>query len=180
MSDTRTTASRIIGTMRPVDDPAADTGIVRMHDRFDTTIDDLWSAITERDRAARWIGALDGDLRLGGTFSARLTSHWEGSARVDECDAPRRLLVTMRPGETDQTVFEAWLTEADGATDLVIEERGLPLARISDHGAGWQAHVEDLASYIAGRVPAPWEDRWHELSPVYAALAAAIDRSGRA
>ena len=174
MSDTTATTPRIIGTLRPVDDPAADTGIVRMHDLFDTTIDDLWSAITDRDRAARWIGELDGDLSLGGTFTARLTSHWEGAARVDECDAPRRLLVTMRPGEVEETVFEAWLAEVDGGTDLVIEERGLPLARISAHGAGWQAHVEDLAAHVAGRTPNPWEQRWHELSPVYAAMAAEI------
>jgi uncharacterized protein YndB with AHSA1/START domain len=179
MSDTTTTGSRIIGTLRAADDPAADTGTVRMHDRFDTTIDDLWSAITDRDRAARWIGELDGDLSLGGTFHARLTSHWEGSARVDECEAPRRVLVTMRPGEPDETVFEAWLTEEEGGTDLVIEERGLPLDQIFAHGAGWQAHIEDLAAHVAGRAPAPWEQRWHELSSFYAAMAAGIDRAGR-
>jgi len=169
------TTTRIIGTIRPLDGQNDQTGVVRMHDRFDTTVDDLWSAITDRTRAARWIGELDGDLSLGGTFTARLTSHWEGSARVDACEAPHRLLVTMRPGEADETVFEAWLTEAEGGTDLVIEERGLPLARISAHGAGWQAHVEDLAAHIAGRTPNPWEQRWHELSPAYTAMAAEID-----
>jgi uncharacterized protein YndB with AHSA1/START domain len=173
------TTTRIIGTLRPVDDPRSDTGVVRMHDRFDTTIDDLWSAITDRARAARWIGELHGDLAPGSTFTARLRSHWEGSARVDACEAPHRLLVTMRPGEEDETVFEAWLTEAQGGTDLTIEERGLPLAQISAHGAGWQAHVEDLSAHVAGRAPYAWEDRWNELSPVYAELASAIDRRGR-
>lgn len=30
-------------------------------------------------------------------------------------------------------------------TRLVLEERGLPLEVLAGHGAGWQAHVEDLA-----------------------------------
>ena len=180
MSDSTTTTPRIIGTLRRTDAPGIDTGTVRMHDRFDTTVDDLWSAITDRDRAARWIGQLDGELSLGGTFHARLTSHWEGSARVDACEAPHRLLVTMRPGESDETVFEAWLTEVDGAADLVVEERGLPLGEIFAHGAAWQAHIEDLAAHVAGRTPAPWESRWHELSPLYAAMASRIDRAERA
>ena len=76
------TTTRIIGTLRPVDDPRSDTGVVRMQDRFDTTIDDLWSAITDRARASRWIGELHGDLAPGSTFTARLRSHWEGSARA--------------------------------------------------------------------------------------------------
>jgi uncharacterized protein YndB with AHSA1/START domain len=159
---------RIIGSMTPLD---ADTGVVRMEDRFATSVDDLWSALTEPDRIARWIGRVTGDLRLGGTVRASLTSHWEGDARIDACEPPARLVVTMRPGAPDETVFEATLTPDAGSTLLVIEERGLPLGEISAHGAGWQAHVEDLAAHIEGRRPVPWETRWHELSPAYARLA---------
>ena len=39
-------------------------------DRFDTDIDDLWSALTDPPRLARWIGEVEGDLRLGGEFRA--------------------------------------------------------------------------------------------------------------
>jgi hypothetical protein len=39
-------------------------GIVRMEDRFDTDIDDVWSALTTPGRLARWLGEVDGDLRL--------------------------------------------------------------------------------------------------------------------
>ena len=37
-----------------------------MQDRFDTGIDDLWAALTEPRRLARWIADVEGDLRLGG------------------------------------------------------------------------------------------------------------------
>jgi Activator of Hsp90 ATPase homolog 1-like protein len=55
---------RIVGTLRTADG----TGIVRMADRFDTDIDDLWSAFTEPSRLGRWLGEFEGDLRLGGEF----------------------------------------------------------------------------------------------------------------
>jgi uncharacterized protein YndB with AHSA1/START domain len=154
---------RILGSLRSADGK----GIVRMEDRYDTDIDDLWSALTEPQRLARWIGDVEGDLRLGGEFQARFTSSWEGPGRVDVCEPPRRLLVTMEPGTEDETVIEAELV-ADGAqTRLVIEERGLPVSALPTHGAGWQAHVEDLAAYLAGREPADWRTRWAELSSAY-------------
>ncbi len=51
--------------------PSGPPGVVRMQDRFDTGIDDLWSALTDPPRLARWLGEVEGDLRLGGEFRAR-------------------------------------------------------------------------------------------------------------
>ena len=57
------TGIRILGTLRSADG----RGVVRMQDRFDTDIDDLWSALTEPRRLARWIAEVEGDdLRPGG------------------------------------------------------------------------------------------------------------------
>src|SRR6185369_14143596 len=102
-----TQARTVVGTMRSL--AGTGTGTVRMEDRYDTDIDDLWSALTEPQRLARWIGEVEGDLGLGGDFRARFTSSWEGPGRVDVCEPPRRLLVTMEPGTTDETVIEAEL-----------------------------------------------------------------------
>ena len=41
---------------------------MRIEDRFDTDIDDLWSALTDPGRLARWLGEVEGDLRPGGEF----------------------------------------------------------------------------------------------------------------
>ena len=161
------TGNRIIGTMRAQNGK----GTVRMEDVFDTSAADLWSALVDPDRLSRWLAEVTGDLRLGGQIHARFTSSWDGPGRVDVCEPPRRLLATMQPGTDEETVMEATLFEEMGRTRLVIEERGLPLAEVADHGAGWQAHVEDLATYLAGRTPASWSDRWSELAPHYRTLA---------
>ena len=48
---------RILGSVRSADGK----GIVRMEDRYNTDIDDLWSALTEPGRLARWIAEVEGE-----------------------------------------------------------------------------------------------------------------------
>lgn len=158
--------NQILGTMRRIDDKR---GAVRVEDVYDTEIADLWSAITEPERLARWIATVEGDLRVGGTVHAHFTSTWEGSGRIDVCDAPNRLLVTMEPGTDDEAVIEASLTAEGDRTRLVVEERGLPLNVLYKHGAGWQAHIEDLGHYLSGG-RSRWKQRWLELTPAYETL----------
>ena len=153
---------RILGSLRSADGK----GVVRMEDRFATDVDDLWSALTDPRRLARWIGEVEGDLRLGGEFRARwVSSGWEGTGRIEACEPPRRLLLTMRdaepqPGQPGETVVEATLAADGDQTILVVEERGLP--------------PDLLAAHVAGRQPADAEARWGELFPAYQALAADV------
>jgi uncharacterized protein YndB with AHSA1/START domain len=108
------TSTRIVGSLRRADDGK---GVVRMEDRYDTDIDDLWSALTDPHRLARWIAEVDGDLRLGGRIHARFTSSWEGPGRIDVCEVPHHLSVTLSPGASDETVIDAVLVaERTGRT----------------------------------------------------------------
>ena len=162
--------TRLLGTLRALDDRV---GAVRMEDVYDTDATDLWSALTDPDRLARWIATVDGDLRQGGEFEARFTSSFEGPGRVDVCQAPHRLQVTMNPGTSEETVIEAVVTPEGDRARLVVEERGLPLEVLAAHGAGWQAHVEDLAALIANREVRDWKTRWQALIPAYRTLGGA-------
>ena len=173
--------TRILGSLRS----AEGVGVVRIEDRYDTDIDDLWSAITDPDRLARWHGQVEGDLRPGGQFRMYLEADdIESTGRVDACEPPQRLLVTTR--ETDESyrrgqgvppfdeVNEIRLTADGDQTILVIEIKGMPLDKIAFYGAGWQIHAEHLAAYIAGREPGDAEARWGELVPSYQELAATV------
>jgi uncharacterized protein YndB with AHSA1/START domain len=158
---------KTMGTMRALDEKR---GAVRVEDRYNTDIDDLWEACTTQERLARWIAEVSGDLHVGGTIQATFTSSWTGACQIEICDRPHHLLVTMEPGAEDETELEAWLTEEGDTTRLVVEERGLALDRLYFHGAGWQAHLEDLRRSLAGESSA-WHDRWTELTPVYETMA---------
>jgi uncharacterized protein YndB with AHSA1/START domain len=173
--------TRILGSLRSADGQ----GIVRIEDRYDTDIDDLWSAFADPQRLAGWHGQVEGDLRPGGQFRLYLESDdVESTGRVEACEPPQRLLVTTR--ETDESwrrgqgvppfdsAIEATLTADGGHTILAIEARGMPLDGIAFYGAGWQIHAENLAAYLAGRERGDTAARWDELVPPYQDLAANI------
>ncbi len=172
MTSNAAAGNRIVGTLRIADGK----GAVRMEDRFGTDIDDLWSALTEPGRLARWLGDFEGDLRLGGEFRARFfSSGWEGTGRVEVCEPPRHLLVmTKHVRQADEHAIEATLTADGDHTILVLEERGMPVNLLAAYGAGIQVHIEDLAAHIAGRERCDADARWEELHPSYEALASKL------
>jgi uncharacterized protein YndB with AHSA1/START domain len=150
-------------------------GVVRMEDRLDTGIDDLWRALTDPERLAHWYGEVDGELSEGGEFRVRITLAGERTGKVEACEPPQRLLLTMRdpdpqPGQPEQTVIEAQLIAEGAQTRLVWETRGMPIELLPAYGAGIQIHVEHLADYISGRELRIDEARWDELFAAYEAL----------
>jgi uncharacterized protein YndB with AHSA1/START domain len=164
-------SGRILGSLRSADGK----GVVRMEDRFGTGIDDLWSALTDPARLARWMGEVEGDLRLGGKFRFHFSaSGSQGTGRVDACEPPRRLLLAMALGQPDEDVIEITLAADGGQTVLVWEERGMPLDLLAAYGAGVQIHVEDLAAHLAGGDRVDAAARWNELQPAYEHLAANV------
>jgi uncharacterized protein YndB with AHSA1/START domain len=181
MTSNKRAGTRILGSLRS----AGGKGVVRVEDRYHTSIDDLWSALTDPGRLARWYGQVEGDLRPGGEFRLHLESEgWEGTGRVEACEPPRRLLVTTR--ESDESwrkgngaqpfdeAIEARLTADGNQTVLVIEVQGVPLDTVAFYGAGWQIHAENLAACLAGRERGDSEARWDDLVPAYQGLAASI------
>ena len=172
---------RILGILRS----EGGKGVVRIEDRYDTDIDDLWSAITEPSRLARWFGKVDGDLRAGGSYRLYVEADGiESAGRIEVCEPPRRLRVTSR--ETDESykkgqgappfdeVIEVTLSADGDQTVLVAEVRGLPLDKVEYYGVGWQIHAESLATHVAGRERGDTEPRWNELLPAYRDLAARV------
>ena len=158
---------RILGSLRS----AEGKGIVRIEDRFETDADDLWSALTDPRRLARWIGEVEGDLRLGGEFRfGFFASGSEGTGRVEACEPARRLLLIMAVDQPDQDVIEATLSPDGDQTILVWEERGMPLDQLAAYGAGVQIHIEDLHAYLAGRERRDAAARFGELFPTYQEL----------
>jgi uncharacterized protein YndB with AHSA1/START domain len=181
---TDTANPRILGSLGSADG----TGVVRIEDRYDTDIHDLWEALIDPGRLARWYGVVDGDLRPGGQFRTyNAAADIEAMGRVEACEPPRRLRLTSK--ETDESyrrgqgvppfdqTIEATLTAEGDQTILVIEVGGMPLDKIAFYGVGWQIHAENLASCLDGQDAADAEPRWNQLVPHYQNLAAKLDVS---
>ena len=152
-------------------------GVVRMEDRLGAPADDVWSALTDPSHLASWLGEVEGDLRLGGEFRARFfASGWEGTGRIEECEPGQRLLLLTRdadqPDGPYDHVIEVTLTADGNETNLVWEERRMPLEHVAAYGAGIQVHVEDLIAHLDDRVRCDAEARFGELFPAYQHLVA--------
>lgn len=172
---------QILGSLQSTEDG----GVVRIEDVFDTDAKDLWSAITDPARLARWYGEIEGDLAVGGVYRMFLPGPGlYGVGRVEACEPPRRLRVVST--ETDESwrlsdglpdldgFAEVTLTGDGQRTRLVIETGWMPLDKIAFYGVGWQLHVEHLADYLAGSDSSEEQARWEELEPSYLHLAAAL------
>jgi uncharacterized protein YndB with AHSA1/START domain len=57
---------------------------------YDTTVDDLWEAITTPERLARWFMPVEGDLKLGGRYQLK----GNAGGTITHCERPTALDVT--------------------------------------------------------------------------------------
>src|SRR5215472_10916675 len=61
---------------------------------YDTSCEDLWDALTNRERIPRWFLPIEGTLRLGGKY--QLKGNAGGS--ITHCDRPKAFDVTWEMG----------------------------------------------------------------------------------
>jgi uncharacterized protein YndB with AHSA1/START domain len=147
-------------------------GVVHLEVSLDRNVNDVWSALTDPEDLSQWLGKIDGELRPGGDFSAYFfATGWEGTGHVDACEAPQLLrILTKSEGEPD-CIIEITLAADGERSNVVFEDRGLPLEQIAAYGAGDQVLVEDLAAYLDGQDRCDARARWQELHPAYQTLA---------
>jgi uncharacterized protein YndB with AHSA1/START domain len=135
-------------------------------------IDDVWSALTEPERMARWIGVYEGDRRPGGTGTLAMTfepGESGGQAmRIVECDPPRRLVVESV--EMADFRLEVDLIPSDGRTELVFRQRFAPDAAVADWAGGWHWYLDKLDAVVTGGPQPPeWDAFWAVVGPGYQA-----------
>lgn len=117
---------------------------------YPTEVDDLWQAVTDPERIARWFAPVSGDLRLGGRFQV------EGNAggEVRACEAPRHLAITWEFGGDVSWVDLVLEAAADGAA---LTLRHAADVSGSEHwstygpgavGVGWELGLMGLSEYL--------------------------------
>lgn len=125
---------------------------------YDTTIDDLWDAITTAERIPRWFLPISGDLRLGGRYQ------FEGNAggTITTCDAPTHLGVTWEMGGQVSWVTVRLSPESDERTLLTLEHIAHVPEEMWDQfgpgavGVGWDSGLLGLDQlYDANPVVSP-------------------------
>jgi uncharacterized protein YndB with AHSA1/START domain len=118
---------------------------------FRAPVEDVWAAVTESDRLARWIGTFSGDP-ASGRVVFRMNA--EGGApeedmEIRECVPPRRLALTSHAGE-DHWQLEVDLAEAGGVTTLTFTHPDLDPVMAESVGPGWEYYFDRLVAAETG------------------------------
>jgi len=133
-------------------------------------VDDVWSALTESDRLARWFGTWSGDPATGSVELLMVED--EGAApqtvAILECRPPTRLVVDL-PSPDGTWRLSVSLRADAGRTTLVFTQRLAQPYDASDIGPGWHYYLDRLGAVVAGTaVPEVWDDYYPALQDAYA------------
>lgn len=147
--------------------PDGDRTEVRFDRWYGTDPDDLWQALTDPARLARWFGAAaDVEPGVGGSIALR----WDGAdqwvrGEITEWDPPRTLSYGWRfPGEDESYVRFELEPRGEGTLLHLVHRRLGPAG--SGYGAAWHAYLDRLAALYAGE-DLDWYARFTALQPTY-------------
>lgn len=133
---------------------AADQPVLRLERRLAASSQDVWSAITDPRRLARWLGTLE-TTEAAGHFHLRVVDEPETPAdlHVTRCAAPESLELSWRwEGERPSSVSVS-IADDEGQTLLVLEHRlGEPQHAV-EYGGGWEYHLTSLAALFGETRP---------------------------
>jgi uncharacterized protein YndB with AHSA1/START domain len=124
---------------------------LRITRTFRAPLEDVWAAVTEPDRLARWIGTWTGDPTTGRvdfTMTAEDGAPTE-DMEIRECDPPRRLALTAHVGE-DRWLLEVALEETDGVTTLTFSQPDIDPEAAESVGPGWEYYLDRLVAAETG------------------------------
>jgi uncharacterized protein YndB with AHSA1/START domain len=137
--------------------PAADGHDLVVSRTFRAPIDDVWASVTEPDRTARWFGAWEGEAGPGRTIKVQMAYEEQApwfDVRIDACEPPRRLAVSMTD-ENGDTRIELRLSPEDGRTELRLVQHFDSVDGLGEMGPGWEYYLDML---VAARDGSPTPD----------------------
>lgn len=135
------------------------TKVVVAAQTYPSPVDDVWAALTDPDRLARWFLPVTGDLRVGGRY--RLEGNAEG--QVLACDPPRRLEVTWEFGGQLTWVDVELAPEGDGTHLRLCHAAPVDTQRWEQYGpgavgVGWDLSLMGLHLHLTTGEPVPTEE----------------------
>jgi uncharacterized protein YndB with AHSA1/START domain len=134
-----------------------DADAVTFERDYGTGVADLWDALVDPTRLARWFAPVTGDLRVGGTVEVAFD---DSAARfvVEACEAPTTLQVRWLHGERHSVVRARLEPVTEDSTRLTLVHERLT-ASAPEYAAGWHWYLDSLVEHTGGAVdPRPdWD-----------------------
>ncbi|MFO7178650.1 MAG: SRPBCC family protein [Pseudomonadota bacterium] len=120
---------------------------------YDTTVEDLWEAITKPERLVRWFLPVEGDLRVGGRYQLK----GNAGGTITRCDPPEALDVTWEFMGGVSWVSVRLAREGDKARltlEHIAHKEGIGEEHLKKYGPaatgiGWDLALEGLRQHLA-------------------------------
>lgn len=126
--------------------PASAVTLTRL---YDTSVDDLWDAVTSKERIPRWFLPVEGELQLGGRYQLR----GNAGGTITACTPPTHFAATWEFAGATSWIDVRLAAERSQAR-LTLEHTAI----IEDHwnqfgpgavGIGWDLAIAGLERYVA-------------------------------
>ncbi|MBJ7403056.1 MAG: SRPBCC family protein [Bradyrhizobium sp.] len=145
--------ARVLGlvtrSVRSFDKDGKPASAVTLTRLYDTSVDDLWDAVTSRERIQRWFAPVEGDLRLGGRYQVK----GNAGGTITSCTPPTHFAATWEFGGATSWI-DVTLSGERSQARLTLEHTAI----IEDHwnqfgpgavGIGWDLALAGLERYLA-------------------------------
>ncbi|HEY5852863.1 MAG TPA: SRPBCC family protein [Aldersonia sp.] len=119
---------------------------------FAAPIDDVWAAVTESERLARWFGYYTGDPSDGYvmlTMNAEDEPMPPSRCDIVVCEPPRKLQVRLVDAVGTWNLVAA-LSESAGVTTATLTQIVDDPKMIENTGPGWEYYLDRLVAAQAG------------------------------
>jgi uncharacterized protein YndB with AHSA1/START domain len=131
--------------------PAGEARSLTISRTYSAPVEDVWDALTNKERIPRWFLPISGDLRVGGRYQL------EGQAggAIERCDPPRSFAATWEYGGDVSWIEVRLSSDGSGQTRFELEH----IAHVSDErwaeygpgavGVGWDLGLMGLSLHLA-------------------------------
>jgi uncharacterized protein YndB with AHSA1/START domain len=120
---------------------------------YDTTVDDLWEALTTPERLVRWFLPVEGELKLGGRYQLK----GNAGGTITRCDPPQAFDLTWEFGGGTSWVHVRLVPDGRRARmtlEHIAHREGVGEEHMKKFGPGavgigWDLALQGLAQHLA-------------------------------
>lgn len=133
----------------------ADQSFMVLSRTFEAPISEVWAALTDPQRTAKWFGPWSGDPSSA-KISVQMMAE-EGApemdARVLECEPPRRLVLETGEGASAWHLEVDLIQQNESQVSLELSHRLSDPELASQAGPGWEFYLDRLVAAESGGDP---------------------------
>ena len=146
---------------------------VRFERTFDAPVAEVWSALTDPERIARWLAPGKIGDKQGEVVALDFGEGGQVTGTVLRSERPSLLEFEWRFSGETQSVVRVTLHAEGSRTRLALEHFALGSTHAAGYAAGWHAHLEALRDELEGG-NGSWDERFAAVLPSYREAAEAL------